>query len=224
MSENKELMVKYELDGSEIKLTPSIVEQFIVGGNKKITIPEFKFFSELCKVKGLNPFLNEAYCIKFSDTAPAQIVVGKDAIYKRAIKNPDFDGIESGIIVETTDGQVAERPGTFYLKNKETLVGGWSRAYRKSWSHPTYCSVNFDEVAQKKDGKLNSNWAKRGATMVEKVAKVRALRETFTEDLGGMYEIEEMHAPTVEVSEQPIVEQKEPVDVIDVEVVDIDAI
>lgn len=28
--------------------------------------------------------------------------------------------------------------------------------------------------------------------MVEKVAKVRALRETFVEDLGGMYEAEEM--------------------------------
>ena len=28
--------------------------------------------------------------------------------------------------------------------------------------------------------------------MVEKVAKVRALRETFVEDLGGMYEEEEM--------------------------------
>lgn len=28
--------------------------------------------------------------------------------------------------------------------------------------------------------------------MVEKVAKVRALRETFVEDLAGMYEAEEM--------------------------------
>ena len=41
-------------------------------------------------------------------------------------------------------------------------------------------------------GELNSNWKTKGATMVEKVAKVRALRETFVEDLGGMYEEEEM--------------------------------
>ena len=29
--------------------------------------------------------------------------------------------------------------------------------------------------------------------MIEKVAKVRALREAFVEDLGGMYEAEEMN-------------------------------
>lgn len=37
--------------------------------------------------------------------------------------------------------------------------------------------------------------------MIEKVAKVRALREAFVEDLGGMYEAEEMN---VELPEQEI--------------------
>ena len=52
----------------------------------------------------------------------------------------------------------------------------------------------IDEVIQKKgDGSPNSNWSKQPATMIEKVAKVRALREAFVEDLAGMYEAEEMN-------------------------------
>ena len=56
--------------------------------------------------------------------------------------------------------------------------------------------------------------------MIEKVAKVRALREAFVEDLGGMYEAEEMNVelPKEEVG-QPIIEEKEskndPFDILD---------
>ena len=191
--EKKELAVVFEVDGNEIKLSPKIVQDYIVGTDAPITMQEFKFFTELCKVRGLNPFLKEVYCIKFGNQ-PAQIVVGKDAVLKRAIRNPEYNGMESGVIVENiATGEITERRGTFYLKSKENLVGGWAIVYRKNWEHPTYCSVAFDEVAQKtKSGDLNSNWSGKGATMVEKVAKVRALRETFIEDLGGMYEAEEM--------------------------------
>lgn len=211
-----ELTVVYEVDGEQVKLTPSIVQQYIVGDSGTITLPEFKFFTELCKVRKLNPFLKEAYCIKFG-SQPAQIVVGKDAILKRAIVHPDYDGMESGIIVKVAEtGEIIERKGTFYLKDEEKLVGGWAKVYRKNWKYPTFCSVSFDEVAQKKsNGQLNVNWAGKGATMVEKVAKVRALRETFIEDLGGMYEAEEMGVTTESKNEpappEPeIITQEEP--------------
>ena len=220
--EKKELTVVYEVDGNEIKLTPSIVQNYIVGNDAQITMPEFKFFTELCKARKLNPFLKEAYCIKFGNQ-PAQIVVGKDAVLKRAIRNPQYDGMESGIIVLSANGEVIERKGTFRL-NTETLVGGWAVVYRKNWAHPTYCSVSFDEVAQKtKDGRLNSNWGSKGATMVEKVAKVRALRETFIEDLGGMYEAEEMgvELPKDDEKERVIIQQDEPTEVEEMPVDDV---
>lgn len=217
MDKKNEIMVQFDVDGESVKLTPKIVQEYIVGNNNEITLPEFKFFASLCKARKLNPFLKEAYCIKFGNQ-PAQIVVGKDAVLKRAIRNPEYNGMESGVMVENIEtGEIIERKGTFYLKTKENLVGGWARVFRKNWEHPTYCSVSFDEVAQTKgDGTLNSNWAGKGATMVEKVAKVRALRETFIEDLGGMYEAEEMgvdlprdNVPQTEV----IVQQDEPTEV-----------
>lgn len=194
VEQKQELTVKFEIDGQEIKLTPRIVQEYIVGTDAKITNQEFKLFTELCKVRKLNPFLREAYLIKYSDKQAAQIVVGKDAILKRAVLNPNYDGMSSGIIVQKEDGSIEERQGTFRLGN-EQLVGGWARVFRKDWSHPIYSSVSFSEVAQKtSSGSYNSNWTNKGATMVEKVAKVRALRETFVEDLGGMYEAEEMQS------------------------------
>lgn len=213
----KEIAVVYEVDGEQIKLTPSIVQNYIVGTDAQITMPEFKFFTSLCKARGLNPFLKEAYCIKYGKN-PAQIVVGKDAVLKRAIKNPNYDGMESGVIVQNKEtSEIIERKGTFYLRDSENLVGGWAKVYRKNWQHPTYCSVGFDEVAQKKsDGSLNANWSGKGATMVEKVAKVRALRETFVEELGGMYEAEEMGVDLPNETapqKQEIIQQDEPIEV-----------
>lgn len=203
------VQVSYNLDGNNILLTPSIVQQYIVSGNAKITIPEFKVFSEICKVRGLNPFLKEVYLIKYSDKEPAAIVVGKDAILKRAITNKNYDGMESGIIVTNEKDEVITREGTFKLPN-EVLVGGWAKVHRKNWQYPTYVSVSFEEVAQRKfDGNLNANWGKKGATMVEKVAKVRALRETFIEDLGGLYEEEEMNVE-IPIDVEPIQQPEQP--------------
>lgn len=183
--QSKELTVKFKVGECDITLTPSIVQKYIVGTDSKITIQEFKFFTELCKARQLNPFLKEAYCVKYGEE-PAQIVIAKEVFVNRAIIHPDYDGKETGVIVLDKDGKMIERPGCVVLPD-EKLVGGWARVYRKNWNHPEYMSVSFDEVAgRKKDGRLNYNWDKKGATMVEKVAKVRALREAFTDEFHGL--------------------------------------
>ena len=209
----QEIVVKYEIDGQEIKLTPSIVQEYIVGTTAKITMPEFKLFTELCKVRKLNPFLREAYLIKYSEKQPASIVVGKDAILKRAVLNEQYDGMKSGIIVTNENMEVIERKGTFKLP-VETLVGGWAEVFRKDWKNSIYCSVSLEESIQKKnDGTPNSNWTKQPATMIEKVAKVRALREAFVEDLAGMYEAEEMNVDLpVSEKQEEIIEQNDTLD------------
>ncbi len=222
---SNELAVVYKVDDQEIKLTPKIVQDYLVGTTAQITMPEFKLFTELCKVRKLNPFLREAYLIKYSNNQPASIVVGKDAILKRAVLNVKYDGMKSGIIVVNDKGEVTERKGTFKLEN-ETLVGGWAEVFRKDWNNSIYCSVSLNEAIQKKgNGEPNSNWSKQPATMIEKVAKVRALREAFVEDLGGMYEAEEMNVELPErhieepiIEESRVIEQKkeDPFDILDI--------
>lgn len=208
--QKNELAVVYEVDGQKIKLTPKIVQDYLVGSNAKITIPEFKLFTELCKVRKLNPFLHEAYLIKYSNAQAASIVVGKDAILKRAVLNPKYNGMKSGVIVTNENGEVIERKGTFKLPN-ETLVGGWAEVFRKDWNNSIYSSVSLEEAIQKKsNGEPNSNWSKQPSTMIEKVAKVRALREAFVEDLSGMYEAEEMNVDLPEIKEEDkIIQQDE---------------
>ena len=200
--QRNELAVVYEIDGQQIKLTPKIVQDYLVGTTAQITLPEFKLFTELCKVRKLNPFLREAYLIKYSNSQPASIVVGKDAILKRAVLNSHYNGMKSGIMVTNEQGEIIERKGTFKLPG-EILVGGWAEVYRKDWEYPIYSSVSLSETIQKKgNGEPNSNWTKQPATMIEKVAKVRALREAFVEDLSGMYEAEEMNVDLPEIKEE----------------------
>lgn len=204
---NNELAVEYEVNGQKIKLTQSIVQQYIVGNQASITLQEFKLFTELCQARKLNPFLREAYLIKY-DSSPAQLVVSKDVVLKRAVLHPQYDGKESGVIVRTADGSIIERAGCFVDSKNEELLGGWCKVYRKDWKRPEFMSVSLNEVASKKrDGSLNVNWATKSATMVEKVAKVRALREAFVEEFSGMYIEDEFNN---QVNEEPKEPQKAP--------------
>lgn len=187
MSQNKEIMVRYMIGDEEIKLTPNIVKEYIVGNkDANITMQEFKMFTSLCKARKLNPFLREVYCIKYGNS-PATIVVGKDAILKRATLHPQFDGYKSGVIVRTAEGEIVNRNGCFKLDTDE-LVGSWCEVFRKDWKNSVYASCSFSEINQPK----NTSWQKQPCVMSEKTAMVRALRSAFVEELAGMYDSAEM--------------------------------
>lgn len=182
----------YEIGGHKIELTPEIVKKYMVSGNKdNVTMEEVIMFMNLCKHSGLNPWAKEAYCIKYG-SEPATMVVGKDAYMKRAEQNEFYDGFEAGIIVINHEtGEVIHRAGSFKLSNEE-IVGGWAKVWRKDKAHCYESDVAFDEYAgRKKNGELNSQWSKRPATMIRKVAMVQALREAFPSAFGGMYVAEE---------------------------------
>lgn len=217
--ELEKLQIKYDIDGHELKLTPKIVRDYIIGDPKiEVTKQEFMLFAELCRVRKLNPFLKEAYCIKYSNNTPATIVVGKDAILKRAVLHPQYNGMKSGIYVLDKKGELIKRNGTFKLPDEE-LVGGWAEVYRKDWEHSIEASASYEESVQtKKDGTINSNWTKQPSVMIEKVAKVRALREAFVEDLGGMYDADEMNIDLPE--EEKIIQTDENIEDADIEEVE----
>ena len=186
MSDNQ-ITVKYNIGDEEIKLTPNIVKEYIVGNkDANITMQEFKMFTSLCKARKLNPFLREVYCIKYGNN-PATIVVGKDAILKRATLHPQFDGFKSGVIVKTAEGEIVNRNGCFKLDTDE-LVGSWCEVFRKDWTNSVFVSCSFSEINQPK----NPSWQKQPCVMSEKTAIVRALRSAFVEELGGMYDSAEM--------------------------------
>lgn len=186
-------IAEYEANGMKVTLSPNVVRNYLVSGNKElVTMQEVAMFINLCKFSGLNPWLKEAYLIKYSSNEPATLVTGKEAFQKRAEDNPNYDGSEAGIIVLIEEtGEIEYRKGTIKLTG-ETIIGGYAEVWRKDRAHSTRIEVSFDEYAgRKKDGSLNGQWSKKPATMIRKVALVQALREAFPKAFGGMYTAEE---------------------------------
>lgn len=182
-------LVKYETDRGDVTLSVGIVRNYLAK-NDKITNGEAILFIKLCQFQKLNPFLREAYLIKYG-TSPATMVVGKETFTKRAEKHPKFNGMEAGIYVINSKKEVVQRTGSFYLPD-EKIVGGWARVYRKGWDYPGNISVQLEEyIARTADGTPNKSWRERPATMIRKVALVQALRETFPDLFAGMYIEEE---------------------------------
>ena len=166
----KPLEITYQANGREVRMTPGMVKKYLVSGNSDaVTDQEIMMFMMLCKNAGLDPWLREAYCIKYGSSQPATLVVGKEAFQKRADAELAFDGQEAGIIVLDADGKLQRREGTLLLAD-ETLLGGWAKVYRKDRSHPSVAECSLSEyIGRKKDGSINGQWGGKPATMIRKV-------------------------------------------------------
>mgnify|MGYP000259694558 FL=1 len=216
---NDDKVMNFKVGNDNVQLSINLVKRYLSGDNPNVTESEIMYFMKLCKARGLNPYIRDAYLIKYGNQ-PAAIIVAKDAVEKRAIQNPKYDGKEVGIYVENKDtGELIKREGSILRKNKEELVGAWCTVYRKDWKYPITKEVNFDEYIQKKkDGTPNTNWENRPVTMITKVAIVQALREAFIEELSGMYEAEEMGVNESELDNTPIqVDENETYDKSDID-------
>lgn len=190
-------LVKYNANGEEVQLSRSLIKNYLVNGNGAVTDQEVTMFLSLCKFQHLNPFLREAYLIKYG-TSPATTVVGKDVLLKRAMRSEKFDGLSAGVIVINNDGKLEEREGTFVLDN-ETLVGGWAKVQIKGYAVPFYTSVSMKEYSTGK-----SNWLTKPATMIRKVAVAQALREAFPEEMSALYDASEMDKTVLDTAGQEI--------------------
>lgn len=184
-------LATYTLEGGQV-LSATTVKNYIAPG---ATDQEVLYFIELCKAQKLNPFVRDAYLVKYG-SQPAQIIVGKDVFLKKAGENPNFNGLKAGIVVVDKNGDVKEREGSLKVPGDE-LIGGWCEVYLKNREYPTKCLVSLEEYIQKKkDGTVNSMWSSKPCTMIRKVAQSQALREAFPNELRGLYEKEEMGIDT----------------------------
>ena len=200
-----EIKVKYSTpNGDEVILKPSTVRTYLTNGNGAVTDAEVNMFLSLCKFNKLNPFLKEVYLIKYG-SSPATMVVGKDVLLKRAMRNPRYEGTKAGVITVNAKGELKEREGTFVLDG-ETLVGGWAQVFVKGYATPIYASVSIKEYSTGQ-----SNWKSKPATMIRKVALAQALREAFPEETTALYEASEMDKTVVDTTGKEIVVDETPI-------------
>ena len=188
MSNNALQLAEFTLEGGQV-LTADTVKNYLTSGNGAVTEQETLMFIELCKAQKLNPFIREAYLIKFGNS-PANIVVGKDVFVKRAYRNPNFEGMKAGIVTVDKEGNTHEREGSLKLPG-ETLIGGWCEVYTSDKKFPIKSVVSLEEYS-----KSQSTWKTMPMVMIRKCAMVTALREAFPEDLQGLYDASEMGVDT----------------------------
>lgn len=174
---SNELTIKYRWQGKEIQLSRSIVRNRIAT-SKNVTDEEIDEYMDLCVYRELNPFLKEAYLIKYGQER-AQIVVSKDIFDLRASLDPKYDGQEI----------------TNNYKRGMNLMDLWvrTRIYHKGLSHPASdVTVHYSEyVGKKKDGTINRMWRTKPVTMITKVSKAQGKREANPKDMTRLYLTEE---------------------------------
>ena len=202
--------VTFEVNGEEVKLTGATVKNYLVRGNGDISDQELVMFINLCKYQKLNPFLNEAYLVKFG-TQAAQIIVSKEAFMKRAEKHPQYAGFKAGIIVER-NSEMVEIEGAIKL-SKDILIGGWAEIYRKDRESPITVKISLDEFS-----KGQATWKQMPLTMIRKSALVNAQREAFPEALGALYTEDDAEvASTPEMAVEREIEQNANSEKLDIE-------
>ncbi len=174
---------------------------------KGISEDEFALFIEQCKRSGLDPLLKEAFCVARRQNVgnrerpnwvtKYEFQPSEAGMLARAERFPDFKGIqasavfaEDDIIVDQGKGEVVHRFNP--AKRKGALVGAWSRVVRDG-KLPVVVWLDFSGYVQQ-----TPLWAKIPTTMIEKCARVAALRKAYPEAFGGLYVREEMPADDYE--------------------------
>ena len=181
-------LIVYETPSGRVELTRQIIDSYIKRGNAELSEQEVRAFVDMCRYQKLNPFINEAYLIKYGNS-PAQNVVGYHAYVRRAVENPEYRGKSSGIVVLRGNDIVKKEGACVY--DGEKLMGGWCKAVRVSGENvfEEYKEVSFAEYNTNQ-----SNWKAKPAMMIEKVAVSQCLRALFPRDFTGMYTAEEVGA------------------------------
>jgi phage recombination protein Bet len=162
---------------------------------------EFALFIEQCKRSGLDPLLKEAFCVARRQNvgnrerpnwvARHEFQPSEAGMLARAERFPDFRGIQASavyaedeIIVDQGKGEVVHRFNP--AKRKGSLVGAWARVVRAE-KLPVVVWLDFAGYVQQ-----TPLWAKIPTTMIEKCARVAALRKAYPEAFGGLYIREEL--------------------------------
>lgn len=197
MTNTKEVAtINYEVNNEEVKLSPAMVRKYLVNGNGKVTDQEVVMFMQLCRYQKLNPFLKEAYLVKFGSQA-ASIITSKEAFMKRAENNKHYKGFKAGIVVARGE-EMKHLDGAIKMPNDE-LIGAWAEVYRDDRDEPSHVEISLEEFS-----KGQATWKQMPMNMIRKTALVNALREAFPENLGSLY-TEDDKQPVQEI--QPEEEQ-----------------
>lgn len=146
---------------------------------KDTTLTEFRYFLNVSKASGLNPFLKEIWCYK--DSKGNQIIfAGRDGFLKKAQENSNFAGIRSCEVrvndefaIDVANNKIHHKVTTLSDQERGEITGAYAIAFRKD-GEPT-----IELVSWKTYNKGYNTWKSHPAEMIKKVAEVHALKKAF---------------------------------------------
>jgi phage recombination protein Bet len=180
-----------------IRLSIKMVRDLIAQPTRSGKLPDDRQcikFIMLCKARHLNPYEGDSFLLGYDTQSGPQfsLITAHQVFLKRAEASQGFNGMQSGVIIKTEDGQVTEREGDIVFEG-EKLLGGWAKVFRKDREIPFYRRLKLETFSTGQ-----SRWAKDGAGMIVKCAEADSLRSAFPTHLGGLYVAEE--APPIDVT------------------------
>lgn len=168
---------------------------------KGIPDEEFALFVMQCKRSGLNPMLKEAYCVARKHNFGSkdrpnwgtkyEFQPSEAGMLARAERFADYRGIQAAAVYG--EDEILVDMGTSTVKHafnpakrKGAIVGAWARVERRDHV-AVLVWLDFAGYVQQ-----SPMWSKIPSTMMEKCARVAALRKAYPESFGGIYIREEM--------------------------------
>lgn len=172
-----------------IQLSVAIVKRLVAvktKTGKECSNDEAIKFMLMCQAKKLNPFEGDAFLIGYDtqDGPKFSLITAHQAFLKRAEVHQEFDGMESGVIVQR-GGELLDLLGDWHMPN-DVVLGGWATVFFKNRSHPMKKRLRLSRF-----NKGFGIWRDDPAGMIVKCAEADALRSSFPTMLGGMFIREE---------------------------------
>lgn len=180
---NNEIIEFKDDAGMPVKFTSQDIRERLC---PNATDSELALCVELCNRQHLNPFTQDVYLVKYGN-APASIITNYQVFNRRANRQPNYGGIDSGVVV-LRDGEVVKKKGSAVYKIiGEQLIGGWAEVKFTDGKIPAYAELALTDYSTGK-----SNWAKMPGVMIDKCAKAAAWRLAYPGEFRGMYVSEEV--------------------------------
>lgn len=189
-----------------IKLSVAIIQNIVAvptKSGKTCSKRDAMKFMMMCQARRLNPFEGDAFLIGYDGKNGPEfsLITAHQAFLKRAEIHPEFDGMQSGIIVlkDEETGQTEDIEGDFHLRD-QIVVGGWATVHFKNRKFPITRRIRLERF-----NKGFAQWQTDPAGMIVKCAEADALRSSFPTMLGGLYMQDEVtldvKTRTVDVSD-----------------------
>jgi len=185
---------------NKIKLTVGIVKNLLAvptRSGKTCSDRDALKFIMLCFGMRLNPFAGDAYLYGFDKKDGSfvhTLVVSHQAYLKRSVASEDYDGMKSGLVIRTEDGD--KEIETEILPEGAKLVGGWAEIWLKNRKTPTKKIIPLTRFAPmiERHQQYGGTWKDDPGGMIVKCAEADAMRSSFPNALGGLYMRDEAEA------------------------------